>query len=108
MINFTTFYMLNESQDKAESLKSRFLNKIQKRGGHWYWTGHVSKVTKQPQVWVNGKVYPANRVAWMIFKGKVPTPGRIIRHTCGIKNCVNPAHLSMSSNKNKLSNSSED
>jgi hypothetical protein len=106
MMNFSTFYTLNE--DTTKSLKSRFSGKIDKKGGHWYWKGHVSKVTKQPQMWVNGKVHPANRVAWMLFKGKVPTPGRVIRHTCGVKNCVNPAHLSISNNKSILSVSSED
>ena len=109
MLNFSKFVQLNETEEsRKKTLKDRFLSKVDKSGGHWTWTGHVSKVTKQPQLWVNGKVHPANRVAWLLFKGKTPTPGRIIKHTCGKKNCVNPAHLSISNNTKSLTVDTED
>jgi hypothetical protein len=108
MLNFTSFLsILEEKESQTDSLKSKFLQKVDKSGGHWLWKGHTSKVTKQPQVWFKGKVHPANRVAWLLFKGKSPTPGRIIRHTCGKKDCVNPAHLEISKNTKILSLDSE-
>jgi len=39
-----------------------------------------------------GKVTSAHRAAYMRTKGPIPE-GRVIRHTCGKKLCVNPDHL---------------
>ena len=86
-----------------KSLKKRFLGKVTKRGGHWLWTkGHTSSVSGKPQCWFNGRVYPAGRIAYLLWKGKVPEPGRVVKNTCGKKNCVNPNHLSMSKSKDTL------
>lgn len=92
---------------KQKSLKKRFLSKISKQGGHWLWKGHVSSVTGKPQMWVNNKVYPAGRVAWMLYKGSPPASGHVVKNTCGKKSCCNPNHLEMSKNKNKLKKQSD-
>ena len=85
-----------------DHIKSRFEAKVKKQGGHWSWTGHVSRVTGKPQFWYDGEVHPAQRISWLIYKGSSPDPGQIVKTTCGKKNCVNPEHLSLGSKTRPL------
>lgn len=41
---------------------------------------------------VNGQIHLAHRVSYAITYGEVPS-GVLVRHTCHIRSCVNPAHL---------------
>ncbi len=41
--------------------------------------------------WRNGERY-AHRHSWQIANGRIPF-GKIVRHKCDVKNCVNPEHL---------------
>lgn len=93
---------------KESALKQRFMSKIDKKGSHWLWKGHISKVTDQPQFWVNGKVHPAARVSWLITNGKAPPLGHVLKRTCNQSSCVNPEHLKLSGSKNTLKLPKED
>jgi hypothetical protein len=39
-----------------------------------------------------GRQRPLHRVSYEIFVGPIP-PGKILRHTCDVRNCVYPGHL---------------
>lgn len=74
----------------------RFLNKIQPQGddGCWLWTGALSGGERggYGYFWIGGTAQPAHRVAWFVFKGELPSDYEI-DHTCRVRNCVNPRHL---------------
>lgn len=73
-------------------LRSRFLRKINKTETCWLWTGAVANgygtIRNERQVQEN-----ANRVSFRLFHGPIPQ-GMHILHSCDVKLCVNPNHLS--------------
>lgn len=59
--------------------------------GCWIWrygkTAHGYGVIS-----VGGQMTVAHRSSYVAFVGEIP-PGQIVRHTCDVRACVNPAHL---------------
>ena len=51
-----------------------------------------------PRVWVDGKSVPAHIHAWE-SSGRGRPPGKVIRHLCGDKRCVNLDHLTLGTRK---------
>lgn len=49
--------------------------------GCWYWTGHL-----------NPDGYGPHRRAYRLHVGPIPA-GYHLDHLCGVRHCVNPAHL---------------
>ena len=75
-------------------LIDRFMSRVEKQeDGCWHWTG--AKLTggygtlRHCPDW--GTTL-AHRWSYMHHKGPIPE-GKMIRHTCDIRHCVNPAHL---------------
>ncbi len=81
---------------------TRFMKKVSKTDTCWLWTGGLSKHGY-------GKFYlspdkrtcPAHRAAYLLCVGDIPT-GKVIMHSCDTPACVNPAHLSIGSNKENV------
>lgn len=70
----------------------RFLERVDQAGpgGCWLWLGSVlADGYGQAR---HGKDTRAHRVAHEIFIGPIPG-GLVVDHLCGVKTCVNPAHL---------------
>lgn len=59
--------------------------------GCWLWIGAVSKVG-YGTIWENRRTRLAHRVAYEAIVGPIP-PGMTLDHQCGVRCCVNPAHL---------------
>lgn len=84
--------------DIKQQQKDNFWSKVQKTDGCWLWTGH--KNGGYGRVNLNGKVYLAHRIACLL-DGKLDNPlntsvgarEKVVRHTCDVRNCVNPNHL---------------
>lgn len=80
----------------------RFWEKVDVRdfGGCWLWTRRVDR----KGYGVFGGVAYAHRYAWECLTGPIP-PGMFLDHqtTCP-KNCVNPAHLRVVTNKQNMEN----
>lgn len=92
-------------QDRTEAFKSRFRSKILVLdNGCWQWNASL-RLTKRKaprsrkygQVWdpLRGRPVPAHCMAWEIYRGSVPD-GEHVHQTCGNTLCVNPDHLTTS------------
>lgn len=69
----------------------RFLGMIEQRGECWVWTGYKDR-KGYGQMKIDGRAYWAHRVAFAIFKGRIPGV-MTIHHTCHNTSCVNPDHV---------------
>ncbi len=93
------------TQDEArrEELKSRrslsqgqlreiFWAGVEKTDTCWVWRGELDRNGYGRVRWA-GRRLAAHRVAWAISHGGRFPVGRQIRHDCGNRACVHPAHL---------------
>jgi hypothetical protein len=69
--------------------------------GCWLWTASVNE--KGHGNFYDQRKTEAHRVSWKLAYGKIPH-GAYILHRCGVRSCVNPAHLYLGygSNNKKL------
>ena len=61
-------------------------------GECWKWTGKIHKATGYGNKTLGGKNVLAHRWVYTIFNGHI-AKGMVIDHKCGVRSCVNPAHL---------------
>jgi hypothetical protein len=77
-----------------EPLIERFMKRVTKTDTCWLWTGSIQKngygsLSAKELTW--GTRF-AHRWSYVYHKGAIPV-GKMIRHTCDVRNCVNPSHL---------------
>lgn len=60
--------------------------------GHWMWTGATASGGWYGAATLEGRVQPAHRVAWQLYRGPIPDDYEI-DHLCRKGLCVNPDHL---------------
>lgn len=73
----------------------RLDEKTDKSGGPdacWLWKGACDQNGRAQLYW-NGRVQPASRVAWFVATGAEIPPSLYACHRCDNPKCVNPAHL---------------
>jgi hypothetical protein len=73
------------------SIEERFWKKVRKTKKCWLWVGGHA-VKGYERIWFNGKVQPAARVCWQLYKGSIPD-GLQVCHTCDNTSCVRLKHL---------------
>lgn len=73
--------------------------------GCWLWTGSKTG-NGYGKCQHNRRTLGAHVVSYMMFKGAVPE-GLIVRHTCDVKHCVNPAHLVLGTYSDNLNDQRE-
>lgn len=98
----------------SDQLRPRIEEKITIVGESdcWMWRGAKSNVNVEGKgaygmVVVYGKTFMAHRVSWWAFRGAIPPPEIIIRHTCDAPLCVNPEHLLMGTHKDNRKDAME-
>ena len=89
------------------AVEDRFWEKVDKSGDCWEWTGcrhkqgygrfHVK--TGEPPVF-------AHRLSYEMANGPIPD-GMHVLHSCDNPSCVNPAHLSLGTHRQNMSESAE-
>jgi hypothetical protein len=81
-----------EAGTSKQDLETRLMSKVEKsNNGCWIWTGaQAGSGYAQIQMWP--KVQRAHRVSYEHFVGPIPK-GKLLRHTCDTKLCINPEHL---------------
>jgi hypothetical protein len=70
------------------------MSKVKKASnGCWLWQGEITN-EGYGRMWLNGKMYSAHRFMHEWKKGPIP-PDKIVMHSCDVRHCVNPDHLSL-------------
>lgn len=78
----------------------RFWKKVRKAGPDecWIWTGAVGRDHGYGRFGFGGKVIGAHQVSYLLahpeLGGHIPE-GKCVLHSCDIRRCVNPQHLSL-------------
>lgn len=74
------------------TLEQRLLAKTTKTDSCWLWTGGRHARTGLGVISVQGKQQAVHRVAYELWGAPIPD-GFQVDHTCGVRHCVNLAHL---------------
>jgi hypothetical protein len=92
-----TFYVpqsTGKKQPKNYDDKVKWLlsNYEEKYNGCHIWRGHVSQLGYGKLDWGGKRGATAHRAVYSVLRGEIPKQV-VIDHTCGVRNCVNIAHL---------------
>lgn len=85
--------MATKNTNYSKKYSPDFWTKVRKisEEGCWVWEGSQNPSGYGVYL-IEGKPSLAHRVAYFLLKGRIPR-GKILRHTCDVRRCVNPAHL---------------
>jgi hypothetical protein len=86
-------------------LAERFWEKVNKTDDCWLWTGYLNK--GYGYISIDNKAKPAYRVSYQLTYGDIPE-GLVVRHMCRSKNCVNPKHLKLGTQKDNMEDAIKD
>jgi hypothetical protein len=87
--------------------KEHFEQHIHETKTCWIWTGSISNVgyglvNAYDNIRKRGQMVTAHRLAWIIYHDQDIPPKMHVHHSCHEKLCVNPAHLSLGTQRQKL------
>lgn len=83
-------------------IEQRMQDRIDRSGACWLWTGNTND-KGYGYITNNGKRVRVHRVAYVLEHGLIPE-GMQVDHSCRVRNCVNPIHLRLATNKQNMEN----
>jgi hypothetical protein len=86
-------------------MEQRLLNKTNKTATCWLWTGYTRK-DGYGSITINYIPTFVHRVAFELWKQLIPD-GFVVRHTCDIRNCINPNHLEIGTQQDNINDKVE-
>lgn len=80
---------------RTRPIEERFWEKVQKTDGCWLWTASTNSCGYGSlyRGWGDFRI-AAHRLSYELHVGPVPD-GLCVLHSCDVRRCVNPAHLSL-------------
>lgn len=92
--------ILSPSCFKLEVLIERFHKKyIKNENGCWIWIS--AKNNWYGNFCMIGKQEKSHRASYRLFKGEIPV-NMVVSHSCDVPSCVNPDHLTASTQKENI------
>lgn len=94
---------LREELSLTDDVLARFSEKyVVHESGCWLWTAAKSG-TGYGKFRVGKRSFDAHVISWRIANGGEPVPvGKLVMHSCDVRGCVNPAHLSIGSTSENM------
>jgi len=83
--------------------RKKFWSQVDQGDSCWLWTGSINhngyghffaRIDEQTY-------YRAHRYVWALFNGDIPE-GHVVMHSCDVRHCVNPHHLSCATQADNL------
>ena len=75
----------------ARSEPKDVFKKFRVTPGCWFWEAEFFE-TGYGKLQYQGKTWQAHRLVYTLYNGEIPE-GKILRHRCDVRGCVNPFHL---------------
>jgi hypothetical protein len=83
---------------KPKALLHKFLDRLAfGMSDCWYWNGSIDNLGygRFGSAEAETGEIKTHRISWVLFNGRPIPAGKMVLHSCDIRNCVNPEHLSL-------------